>query len=291
MLADERDNEQEDKGKPDGVVLDELPRSLRDNVELNNEYAGRETGRAHRFLTGNHSDGANAQERKKDKELRALLRLLQDPEYARLYYKAEQVLDRTSVAVGAALAKNAYEMNDVRRQIEKMRSAAPALKDGRKIFRAADGHVYAEDGTDVTAEAKTISWPPKGATWEEYKAEKDRLDALAGQRIEINDYRDGVLNPAKTRLKDEDNPPDKSELNEILRKVGKMPAGVHDELDSTAAPRIADTAAEKSAAEEFAGSSGLNAPDLGADFKVAHDGIVEQPAPAPLASLTPKSTP
>jgi hypothetical protein len=135
-------------------------------------------------------------------------------------------------------------------------------------------------------------WPPKSTTWEEYKAEKDKLDSLAGQRIEINEYRDGVLGSAKNRLKDEDNPPNKSELQNILRDIdAKMPASVKQEYGAEDRAVLPSKPSTGSAADDYANSSGLNAPVLTADFKAAHDGISGEPAPAPLPSLILKSAP
>ena len=45
-MTDGRD----DEGKPDGVALDELSPRQRDFIDLNNEVAGRDTGRIHRFV-------------------------------------------------------------------------------------------------------------------------------------------------------------------------------------------------------------------------------------------------
>ncbi len=275
----------EDKEKPDGVVLDSLTRQQRDVIDLNNEIAERQTGRIHRFNIDASHDEITLREQKKTRELTALLRLLQNPDYARLYYRTEKAIDRASRAAEAALAANTRDSAELRQHLEKMRDAAPRLADGRRFFMSDSGKFYTEHGEDVTDDARIINLPKNAPTWEGYTREREKLDALNRQRMEIDEYRDGVLNPANKRLADEDHPPGERELERILQDVTeKMPEDIRSHADVSAAKP--DTAS----ADDFLDDEALNAPDLPAHFRAAHDGPADAPpGTTPAVVIAPKA--
>lgn len=79
MAGDRKDADQSD-----GISLDSLPKWLRDMIDLNNESAGRETGRIKRFSLSVSDKSLNAEKEKDERRFNALMRLLQDPHYARI---------------------------------------------------------------------------------------------------------------------------------------------------------------------------------------------------------------
>lgn len=263
----------------DGVNLDSLPRWLRDMIDLNNEMAGRETGRVKRFLTSENAGGPEAQEREKKRRFTDLMRRLLDPEYARLYTETANTITRAEDAAERALLRLDREAGAAGEELEAIRSRAAELADGRKVFLAKDGRIYAEDGSDVTALRGSITGLRDGAPgWEEYKRAAEKLDEIERQRLDIERYRRDVLDPAKQRLGDVDNAPDEDELREIMSGFDEqVPEGMRPEFD---AARIPDAEPlSQSAAEEYLGSAPLNAPDVLAEFEAASASFTETAPP------------
>ena len=190
-------------------------RKLRDFADLQNEIAGRDTGRIARFLTADR--GGSDPEKKKRAERRfrdALEALLAtDPEYRALYIElgeklgdAETNADETIAALQDRLAS----LNDA---ITNTLDRAARLPDGRRVFRYADGHVEDEFGNAVSPElAEGIQWPPKAPSAEEYFAllkARDDMQALLAAWLE---YRNETLGTIRDRYDDHDRPMDKDDL-------------------------------------------------------------------------------
>ncbi|MEJ0038750.1 MAG: hypothetical protein WDO68_22185 [Gammaproteobacteria bacterium] len=254
---------------PGGVDIDSMPKSLRDSIDLNNEYAGRETGRMKRFLTAQDTQGGEHEKEREERRFNALMRLLQNPDYARAYFELETMVERADAAVTLALSRNSQDAADAQDHLAQIKDNAAQAPDGRKVFRAANGRVYYESGEAVSdpALAERAMGSP---SWEEFQRAQAEIERLAKERREIEDYQRDVVDPARERLGDQDNPPSKEELERRKRELEtKMPEPVKSALDEINAPAAAAVPSSNSAAADFLASPGLNAPDIEKHFTAA----------------------
>lgn len=266
-----------DAPAPNGVDLDSMPRALRDFIDLNNEYAGRVTGRVTRFLTAEREDGSEEQKQEKRERFSRLLALLQDPGYARAYFELEDMTERASVAVDAALAENVAQTDEARERLKALTDDAPELADGRKMFRTGAGRVFAEDGEEIT-DPTEVERAKSAPGWNEFLRRKAELERLETERRAIEDYQRNTLNPAKEALEDEEHPRTQEELERRAKELYEaMPDKVRARFDGIAAPATPPqmTAAptiENGAASDYLSAPVLaGAPDATADFGAARD--------------------
>ena len=258
----------------DGFNIESLPRWLRDFIDLQNEVAGREAGRIKRFLPEDRFEGPNSEKKKNERAFNALMRLLQDPHYARLYSEAVDVVTRADRAVSAALDEIARETDAARRRLEQLRQSAAELPDGTKVFLSdRDGHLYTEDGSivdDRRAAASGLS--ESSPSWEEFSTARTRIDDLDDERQRIETYRRERIEPAKERLRDTDHPASEEELEEFKSMEGTLPPRGRKHLRAEEPGAAKSGAALKnSAADEIAGVYESPAPDVTGAFKTAHD--------------------
>ncbi len=276
----------------DGIALDSLPRWLRDAIDLNNEMADRETGRARRFLASGESRGPDTDEKKRDeRRLSALLRLLQNPEYAQLYREAVDMVERMDAASERAMRKLTREGDIAAQRVEGLKENAAALPDGRKVFRAKDGKLIAEDGTDVTAQKDSI----KGlssvtSSWEDFQRARQIADDIERQKRELADYMRDVIDPARKRLADPERPMTPEELRELLKKKDAAPAALRAEFDNLSSSAEVKTSlpANSAAADEYVGKEKMNAPDVFSQFKAASAVLPDDAFALPAPSVAPK---
>jgi hypothetical protein len=263
----------ESEDRRDGMALDSLPRWLRDFIEYSDELADRDTGRRLRFGVSDNGEGTLSDRgKKKQRRLDELLRLLQNPAYAQLYREATETIQRIDDAAERARSKLARERGVLTERLESLKSRAAELPDGRKIFRSENGRLITEDGADVTAKRDTIKGlSPETATWKEFRDAQTRLAEIQQQQREIDDYMQDVIDPARERLTNPDNPPTMSELREFQQTVeDAMPSALrHEIVDARAEKNTASPLTNTAAAGKYVGPAGLNAPDLSAQFEAA----------------------
>lgn len=267
-------------GDMDTANMESLPRWLRDLIDLQNESAGRETGRAKRFLTSDHPDTLDAKEREKERRFTALMRRLLDPDYARLYSEAAETITRADDAAARAARRIAQASTLAEERLEQLRASAAELPDGRKVFKAADGRIYAEDGSDVSAlRDKIKGLTERSPSWEAFTDAKRSAYDIEQQRREVEEYRQDVIDPAKERLSDQDNPPSEEELQEIMDGIEeKMPEAVRSEHDAALVSADVLSPVRGSAAAEYLGSAPVGTLDLRDEFTAASAGV-SKPAP------------
>lgn len=283
-------NERTDLILGDGTSLDSLPKWLRDQIDYNNEIAGRETGRAKRFLTSSRDDDPDSQKKKDERHFNALMRLLQDPNYARLYREAANVITDAEDAVTRALRKLSDKGEEVAQRIKALKDAAAELPDGRKVFRSKDGRLLTEDGKDVSDQRGHVKGSLDSApSWEEFQRAKETLEDIERRKRELEHYQREVLDPYKQRLSDPDDPPSKDELEEMMHKA--KAAMLEDALAEMKSRGAANTASapNTSAADQYVQAAELNAPDLEAHFRAAASAAPENPFASPKAAITPKT--
>lgn len=210
-----------------------LPNSKQDLVDLQNELAGRETGRPERFRLEGTRDGAGAEARRsRDRAYRTALDLLrQDAEYAALYDEVSNTLETAQSLTDQALAQANARIDEAAAKLEKMEERASTL-DGIAVFRSADGRVFTVDGRELPAdELDGVEWKDDAPSWEEYRRQKEALQKAAAERDAILSYQHQVLDSARDRLNDQETPPSKSELDEIQQAIEEQaPPAIRAEL-------------------------------------------------------------
>lgn len=126
-------------------------RQRREFDDLQNEIAGRETGRRARFLKDGPSSEA-AKKKERDAQHRALTRLAQllnDPIYRTKYDSVLQLLSGAEQATEAAIDQLENQIDAAQSELGDMMNNAARLPHGTRVFRDADGVVRCEDGSAV----------------------------------------------------------------------------------------------------------------------------------------------
>jgi len=282
-----------DTDQSEGVSIDSLPKWLRDMIDLNNESAGRETGRIKRFNLPVSDKALNAEKEKDERRFNALMRLLQDPHYARIYHHAVATVAAAEEATDKARRKLEQEGEFAEKRRRELLDKAARLPDGTKIFQSlSDGRIYSEQGEDVTHRKDSITrLHPNSPSWEEYQYAKKITEEIKKQRQEVETYQHEVLDPRKKRLGDTENPATLDELEKITTKIKEeMPAIVQVEHEKLKAGELKGSIPTKNVtADELFGSYEPNAPKIQADFKTAHDEPYGSSATS-LPTMVPKIT-
>ncbi len=215
--------------KPEDNGMDSKSSVERDRIDLNREIAGVSTSRIQRFLSDDSFNMYGDSEKKKsERQYRSMLEILltEDAQYKALYTKVTKNLENAYQAVDSALININQRIEDSDRKLQFMRDNAPELADGTKVFKSAhDNGVYTEDGKCLNdANTQNITFSNNSPNWEEFKSEKETFDTATHQKTEVETYKHDVLDHAKERLNDEDNPALMDELEDIQGDIeSKMP--------------------------------------------------------------------
>ncbi|MBT3011733.1 MAG: hypothetical protein KME41_08420 [Candidatus Thiodiazotropha sp. (ex Lucina pensylvanica)] len=272
---------------PEDIGLDSKAQTERDRIDLNHEQAGGDTGRIKRFLVEGAS-GYSAQnvEKKSKRRLQSLLEMLlaEDPHYAALYHRVTEKINGISRTVDQALIDANQRLEASVEMLQNYRESAAELPDGTKVFRSeTDGSIYTEDGQRLSNEdAQNINIPEGAASWEDYRKQKEERDLALRQREDVERYKREVLDPAKDRMNDPDNPPSKDELKDIERRLeDEMPGVVRSSHD---AHLPHDHTVEHTTVNSFAhdeiDQTNLEVPDMSKAFDLARVDIPDL-GPAP----------
>ncbi|MEM8625935.1 MAG: hypothetical protein AAGG47_20800 [Pseudomonadota bacterium] len=201
-------------------------RRQRDHDDLQNEIAGRETGRARRFLPDDArtAEGARKRRDRLAAETRLVL-MLQDPVYRERYEMVSAALSTATQTTDVVLARLEEQILAAEMEFDAIQERAARLPDGTRVYRDAQGAVRREDGSAVDDTlAATIIWRGNEPSFEAFMAARDHLTELEADRDEVTDYQNNVLGPANDRITDEDNPPSLDDLDDILNDIdAKMP--------------------------------------------------------------------
>lgn len=204
--------------------------------DLQNELAGREVGRARRFLSGDEAGPGGGRKDKGGMDAAALTALdilMQDPEYAALYNEVSDLLSRAEAAIEAALARAENDLSEANAELDDTLDSANRLPDGTAVFRDQNGNIRTEDGRLVEGEeAEGIVWKDNAPSYEGFVARKRAADAARERVEDLQRYQVDVLGRARDRMNDHDNPPAPDELRELQRDiVERAPEAVRDEID------------------------------------------------------------
>jgi hypothetical protein len=193
----------------------------RDLDDLNNEAAGREVGRISRFHHERDPKTIEDKKQERERRLSALAQLMRDPEYAAAYQRANDAIDRAQAALDTALLENAQITEELQDRLDEMEARAARLPDGRAVFRSAGGSLRTTDGHRLRSEAipATLILPLDAASYEDYAATRDALTSARAHGQELSRVQTEVIDPARDRMADQDNPPSREELEEIEREM------------------------------------------------------------------------
>lgn len=203
--------------------------------DLQNEIAGRETGRIRRFLPGDHRAEQLARN-SRDQALTALqLMLMNNPEYAALYHEVDDLLSRAETATERALLKSERDLIQAEDSLRDTLENANKLPDGTAVFKDAKGNVWTEDGRLLEpGEAESIVWKDGAPTYEDYRKQKQATEEIREQIEALRRYQIDVIGDARDRMNDQDNPPTKKELEKIQKDIeDKTPQSVREEMKPT----------------------------------------------------------
>jgi len=192
--------------------------------DLNNEMAGRDVGRIRRFLPDRDPETIEQKKREKDARETALQQLLRDPAYAAAYERACNAIDRAQAALDEALLENAETVERLAEELEAMEGRAARLPDGRAVFRAHDGTLRTADGQRLRSEAVPASLiiPLDAPSYEDYAMSRDALTDARERGHELSRVQTEVIDPARERTHDADNPPNQDELDAIEREMDEI---------------------------------------------------------------------
>lgn len=213
-----------------------------DDADLQNEIAGRDTGRQARFLPEHRRErGESARRREASTDALSRLQLLlqSDPAYAALYTETMARLAAAETATEVALEKAEAALAEAEADLETLFENAATLPDGTRIFLDAQGNVVTEDGQPLEGvDPDTIAWPPGAPGYEDVLARKQALEEARERLDEILHYQIGVLGEIRDRLTDPDNPPTPEELEDMLKRLEEeMPESVREEAPAQVTSR------------------------------------------------------
>lgn len=225
--------------------LDE--RRRRDHDDLQNESAGRETGRMTRFLTNPEQDPKEIRKKRAEKATRSLLQtMLLDPLYRARFAAATEALVEASEATERVLSALRAEIDAATQALQEIESTAARLPDGTRVFRDANGTIRRADGSIVEdALAETILWTGDEPDYETVTQQRHRLETLQAEEESVLSFQNEVVGPAQDALNDPDNPPSLEALDEILHDIDSlMPDRVrHERSQEEPVPEPAQTPA------------------------------------------------
>lgn len=209
------------RGMSDDIIKGRAARDQQVFDDLQNESAGRDTGRIQRFGLAAARDFETKREAKRDQAYRdALHRLLMtDPEYRRLYEDLGNALRDAETSADSEIASLESELARTQAELKDMRDAAPKI-DGMAVFRTEDGRVIDEEGNEVSnLMADDIVWPPNAVSAEDYLAVMTDAAHLQASLDAWQGYRNDTLGDLRDRHEDRDNPMDKDAMRGALQEI------------------------------------------------------------------------
>jgi len=171
--------------------------------------------------------------------------LARDPDYRAAYVAATEALTTADAEAEREIARFEQALQNAQLELDTLVERAATLPDGTKVFRAADGTFYDQDGNDVTHLADHIEWRGYEPSWEEYTRQRGRVEELTAQLLAWRQYQVDVLVPAREALENRNKPPSRKELEEITRDIeAKAPKSLEEiqatpELETTSVSNVA----------------------------------------------------
>ncbi len=207
--------------------------------DLNNDMAGRETGRIRRVV---HDDvGERVEERKRQQRQdnflieTALDTMLRDPVYRARYEAFGAFLDTYETATQTAL-EQATELSDAAQATLTTLSEAASTLDGQPVFVTEDARIVDADGREIdTTDAERVIWREGAPGYEEYAAAKDAAEDAKRVVEDIEAYQ-AELEAARQRWVDKDDPMTKDEMDALEDQLKRDAPDFVSKIAETNAP-------------------------------------------------------
>lgn len=196
-------------------------RRKQDFDDLQNESAGRVTGRMRRFLTREERVLEARRKEKIRQDMRTLLQIaLEDPGYLAAYDRVADALMQAQTAIDQILMGISLAISDAQQELDELEHRAAHLPDGTRVYRDANGTVRRADGSVVDDTlSDTILWSGDEPGFEEFQTTSTRLEQLEADRQDVLDYQNNIVGPAQAQMEDPDNPPSLDALNTVLKNL------------------------------------------------------------------------
>ncbi|MEM6311971.1 MAG: hypothetical protein AAF754_18225 [Pseudomonadota bacterium] len=210
---------------------------MQDLKDLNDELAGRETGRIKRFLGDTPADDPSSpNNRRRASAISTLDQLMiSDPIYRDMHHRTSQALAHAQNRLDQARDRIASMRQETEAEIEDMKARAARLPDGSAVFRDKNGAVRREDGSIVDqALADTILWRGDEPSYEDWKATNERLERLEEMEREVEAAQQEI-GEMQDRLQDADNPPSLEELEDMQAQADDILSGLESDLGAMSA--------------------------------------------------------
>ncbi|WP_121940313.1 zinc ribbon domain-containing protein [Eilatimonas milleporae] len=175
-----------------------LERTREDFGDLQNELAGRETGRAYRFTSDEERERRTGRANAKQAEQTRLQLLLTQPNYAQDYSRIMEMLIEAEQRTQPAIDKTENDLHQNDQELDDIQSRASTLSDGARVYRDADGNVFKEDGEQVLPpESDSIVWRDDNPSHEDYLRNRERDIVLRDYLDRLRDYQINVYREGK----------------------------------------------------------------------------------------------
>lgn len=187
--------------------------------DLNNEQAGRVTGRIQRHGTrDDNSPEGLKRKRERDAAFQNALErlLLEDPIYAARYHRAERFLSTAESIADQAIQSAISSLSGIETAHAALLDRANRLPDGRHVFRAADGRIVDIEGNTISpVDAASLQWRSGAPSFADVQRSRKALENAKLSVEELQSYRVDVLGTWRDRIDDEDDPITPEELDQL----------------------------------------------------------------------------
>ena len=154
--------------------------------------------------------------------------LLNDENYARAHKAAVTATNDAMDAAASAISNIKAALKQSTADIEDILNRAATLPDGRKVFRNGQGGVVDQDGNRIAQDiADGIIWRGDEPTYQEYRAEIDRADALRRANDEVLGI-EAELGGFQGELSDNENPASEDRLDAITERSNGLRDRIHE---------------------------------------------------------------
>ncbi len=206
-------------------LADEIRRQ--DFKDLQDEYAGRENGRAKRFLDEDAQDSRNSSKKKAKRQAEQLSRLQQlltNTAYANLYNNAMNQLRDMEDRTQQEIERITQFLIQVREDLNTILDQAATLPNGVRVFKNASGQVMTEHGEEVKGQAlEEILWNGNEPSYESFIAKKQEIEQAETSLKQWQTYQVGTLGRIRDRLTDENNPSKPEDIQGFQSEINRTP--------------------------------------------------------------------
>ena len=162
------------------------------------------------------------------------------------------------------------------------------MPDGRRVFQSKNGRVYTEDSEAVTHLRDAVTGlTDVSPSWEEFQKVRDHAKDIERRKQEVETYQREIIDPAKERLADTENPLTTEELEQLANIKDRAPKDVQEHYDKTIKAGIP---VKNNAADELFGPYEPNAPKVQNHFKAASEQEPYGSSATPLPTMAPEIT-